>query len=277
MGRWLGLLTVVAMAGQGLQAGTITTDWASSDMAVFSHGNVSIGWRALVEGSVAARGDVWLEGEGRVAGEVYAGDAIQTGWKSSFGTLHAPLGAGPFDAAPLPKVPTTPSGGQAATAGMKSTLALEPGTYGAVAADWRGQLQLGAGTYYFDSLVLGDDASMALDTSQGDVFVFVTGDMGMAWRARVVRSGDGGALFAVGGAFASTSEGVLDSSLLTGGAVSLGWRSQVVGQVFAQGDVTLASESTVGGAPLAQVPEPAATGVLLAGLIGLALRRGRAV
>jgi len=277
MRRWLGLLTIVAMAGAGASAGTITADWTPSDMAVFSHGNVSIGWRALVEGGVAARGSVWLEGEGRVRGDVYAGDAIETGWRSSFGTLHAPLGAGPFDAAPLPRVPTTPSGGQALTAGMKSTLALEPGTYGAVAADWRGQLQLGAGTYYFDSLSLGDEAKITLDTSQGDVFVFVTGDMGLAWRAKVGRSGDGGALFAVGGAFASTSEGVLDSSLLTGGAVSLGWKSQVVGQVFAQGDVTLASESTVGGAPLAQVPEPSATGVLLVGLIGLALRRGRAV
>jgi hypothetical protein len=258
------------LAAQGLRADFIT-DWTS--LAVYSDSNVSVGWHGSVGGSMAAGGLMAIGDQATVQGDLYAGGAITTGWKSTFGAAYDHLGSGPFKDIGVPVFNADASGGDAVQAASKETLSLAPGTYGDVSTAWRGHLQLVAGTYIFDSLTLGDESTIALDTSGGDVLIFVAGDANLAWKTAIAREGDGGALLSVGGAFTGGTEGVWDTSLLAGGPAVVGWNSRVTGQLFAGGDVLLDTQAVVEGVSQTSVPEPVAAVCLLLGATLLIRRR----
>jgi hypothetical protein len=74
-----------------------------------------------------------------------------------------------------------------------AVLAISPGRFGAVTVNSRATLQLGAGTYFFDSLDLEPQALMAADAAVGPVLIYVQG--GLIMRGRItVKNGNAGDL-----------------------------------------------------------------------------------
>lgn len=271
--------TAVALLMAWCLAATTYADWQPYDLAVYAGQNLSIAWQTRVGGDAGARSNITLSDQGRVDGDLYAGSSVSTGWHSKFGTVYQQLGASRFDPLTLLQPDVQPSGAAPLDVQSHDTALLLPGTYGAVSTAWHGNLALSAGTYYFDSLSLGDEGRLALDTTAGDVRVFVAGDVHLAWNTRVTRSGTGGALFAASGAFTAADDSQVDASVMVGGAVTLGWSSVVAGQVFGGGDVTLGSQADVGGAKLGTlsgtVPEPTAFMLVACGAFVLGRARWR--
>lgn len=264
---------VVLLCAQFVHASPIT-HWSFEDLAVYSDGNVTGGRRSSVAGGIAARGSIQLAGEAHVDGDLFAGSSITTGWAATFGESHQRLGDAAFNAMSMQETAFEMSAGNVVSVPDTGTMALDPGSYGALTVGWKGQLVLTAGTYRFDDLALAGEARIALDTTLGDVLVYVASDVELGWRAQAMRSGgSGGALFSVGGDVNILEEGVLDSSLVSEGRVNVGWKSQVAGQLFARSDVNLASQASVAGAALVAVPGPASLAMIAFAALTLPRRR----
>ncbi len=265
-------LSVVVLFAAPLWADMIT-DWKPNEAAVYSGSNLSVGWSASIGGDAVAGGALQLGGSATVEGNLFARSSITTGWDSSFGATYGEVGASLFDDWTFPPLDMKPNGGQALSALSDSTLSLSPGTYGDISAQWRGNLELTAGRYYFDSLTLGDEAKILLDASAGDVLVYVAGDTSLAWKNSITRYGSGGSLFSIGGNLNVGTENFVDSSLLVGGPATVGWDSQVTGQLFAYGDVAIGDQAVINGDQLLAIPEPGTVLLVLIGVAVLARRR----
>ena len=246
-----------------------------ANLDVYSGGNLVVGWNATIDGSAGARGSLQLADQATVSGDLYAGGAIQTGWHSAFGAAYDQLATEVFDMLAVPAADTASRGGDYVAAMSHDVLQLAPGAYGDVSAAWQGNLALSAGEYYFDSLFLGDESRMNIDTSLGDVLIYVAGNVQLAWNSQVRRTGGGGALVSAGGSLQTADQSLLDATLLAGGPVNLGWNSEITGQVYSQSDITLASQAHIGGAALVSVPEPATVLLLGIGLLALSGRRSQ--
>lgn len=264
---------LVALFLVPLAAADSMIDWSLDEMAIYAGGQVTLDWRSSVSGDVAARGTIHLMSESKVAGDLFAGGKVKTGWKSSFGVIQENIGGGQFDVLNVPEPNVPIHAGDHVYVGYRETRELAPGTYGNLVADYKGKVLLGAGTYFFNKIDFDSETTIALDTSAGPVNIFVTGKADFDWRSNVTRSGAGGALLVAGGEFRLQDENQFDASVLAGGRVDIGWRSHVTGQVFGQSKVMLDSEASVGGQPLANVPEPASVVLLLAGGLWMVRRR----
>lgn len=261
----LGVFVLVSVSEAGL------LDGASLDsFAAYSHELVQLNWKAKVYGDVAAWDDVRLQDQATATGDLFAGDQVKLGWKASAGDAYDNLGAGAFASLVLPEINLSAGGADKVRVQSRDELALTPGSYGDLRVDWKGKLTLTAGSYYFDSIVFADQSAITLDTSAGDVQVFVAGDTTMRWKSSVSRSGVGGALLTAGGKVRIQEEAALDASVFAGGRVNLAWKANLTGQVLSHSKVTIGDQATVGGASLAPVPEPA---VMAPALLLLMLRR----
>jgi hypothetical protein len=261
----IGVLSTVA-------AGDVLSLPALSDLAVYSHSDLNVRWKAKVHGHAAARDGVHLFTQADVNGDIYAGGVARLDWKASAGNVYDGLGAGAFGALMLPDAPSG-FGGDDIRVAERDSLNLAPGSYGRLEVAWQGDLTLTAGTYYFDSLTFGDHSDITLDASAGDILIVSGGESRMNWKSRARRQGAGAVTLASAGRF-TMEEARFDGGVFCGDRVDLGWKANVAGQIHAFGPVNIGDKAVVGGEAMAPVPEPA-TGVLLALGAGALLLRQR--
>jgi hypothetical protein len=251
------LISIFAVAALGQAARAATLE----DFAIYSHGAVSIDQKSDIDAFVAGMGPIQIDKQSTISGDIFSQGSILLGNQVTAGTLYPDLSPGAFPGAGLPSIDLSSAGADAITINDHATLALAPGTYGALTAGHRSQLTLTAGTYYFDSFDFGSQAELTLDTSAGDVRVNVAGGAFFDMKAAIERTAAHGALFTVAGSVQFDQQVVFDSSLLAGGAVTIGQKADIAGQLFAHGSISLGQQSHVGGVTLGSLggglaPEP---------------------
>lgn len=270
--RLLGFLAATPIA-----AASLADVYTSTDLAVYSGGKTTVGWKSTVGGSIASWQDITIEGQAAIDGDLLAGGAVSVGWQAEAGAVSQNLAAADFAGLALPEVDLAPSGLALTSISQYENRALAPGTFGDLAVDWRGSVTLSAGDYYFDQLSFGSESQLVLDTTDGPVTIHVAGDADFAWKTAVSQTVENGAAaLIVGGDVAIADQIDFGASVLAGGPVTVGWKSAVGGQLWAHGNVTLSSETRVQGASFAgfagAVPEP---GTVIGLLIFGALLRPR--
>jgi hypothetical protein len=266
--RLLGFLAATPIAAAGL-----ADVYTSTDLAVYSGGKTTVGWKSTVGGSIASWQDITIESQAAIDGDLLAGGAVSLGWKAEAGAVSEDLAPADFAGLALPQVDLAPSGLALTSISQYENRALAPGTFGNLAVDWRGSVTLSAGDYYFDQLSFGSESQLVLDTTDGPVTIHVAGDADFAWQTSVSQTADdGAAALIVGGRVGIADQIDFAASVLAGGPISVGWKTTVTGQLWAHDNITLSSEANVEGGSfggfVGAAPEP---GTLIGLLIFTAL------
>jgi hypothetical protein len=134
---------------------------------VGSAGQVRIGADAVADGDVNAIGTVFLADRGRVQGTLTTRDTVNRQYGSSIGLLRARTNVTLPTLAQKDVIP----GSQDLNIYNGQTLNLLPGNWGTVHLYAGSKLQLQAGTYHFQQLVLEPDVSVTANLAGGDIDV----------------------------------------------------------------------------------------------------------
>ncbi len=216
----------------------------SVSYVLYSQTRVTIGWKAKVMGNTAAMGNITLDSEAVVDGDIYSTETVSLGWRASYGEVHENLGSAAFYDLTLPSFYDTPSEQSDIDVDSKDTLSLDPGTYGDVYVDWKSKLNLSAGTYYFDKLTLDSKTEINADTSAGEVIIYVAGKTDFGWKSEVNRQGGSEVVFISAGKI-NTNEADLDATLICADQIILTWKTDVKGKVWASGKVQVDGRATI--------------------------------
>jgi hypothetical protein len=259
-------------------AGTFTAaNGIKSFGDILYDGNVTIGSTGNIYGDINADGTVKIGSGTDVYGNVIATGNITVGSLAIVHGTKTPNGSPavytPFT---LPSATNYTAGGANITKASGITTALAAGTYGNLNLGLNNVLKLSAGNYYFDSLKLGSGTDIQFDLTNGDIFLYVIGDV--TW-------GNGIDSFKVGGGEVHTE---LHGKWAMGGA------GNYYGTVFAPfGDIHISNGSVFEGAlysgaivdlehdvtiNFVPAPEPLTLTMFGAGILGaLRLRRKESV
>jgi len=196
-------------------------------------GNAAMGTKAQVKGDLTAAGSVHMTGGASVGGTVTAQGKPKA-----------------YSPAKLPPATTFTTGGAKVARAGGSVATLAPGSYGAVSVGTKSTLHLSAGDYYLDSLAVSGGSKVIVDLSGGRLRLFVSGNLALGTKARVVLNGGAPSrvMTEVHGKF-SLSGGAVWAGLVFApkGDIALGTKAQLQGQLVAGGKVSLSGGSTVEG------------------------------
>lgn len=205
----LGPYTGGSDAGRVLADGDVVlTGGGELDGGLLTSGNVTVKGGSDLSGPVTAGGDFTLTGGGKTTGDVHVTGDATVEYGTTFGgnltyggTLtdpgntvsNATQGTVVVDVPPVAPV----------TAHIDHTVALarDSNDNASIAGLAGGTLdcttmpdhecEVGSGRYYLDSLALGSDETLVLDTTEGDITLVVDGDVDLTGAATVQTIGDG--------------------------------------------------------------------------------------
>ena len=275
-------------------------------------GNVDTGMISTVNGSIRAGGTVNVQSQGKVLGTVdagaAAGTAVTLGALAQIGgpITHKPgtstVGVSPPNIAVTgAPTPPTPFGGvifpsaHSFSAGVTSvikpantTTSLLPGSYDDLKLGANNVLNLSAGTYYFDTWTIANNAILNLDLTGGAVYLYFTGDVSIATNFVMnLTGGDAGLVYAETLADWLIGNNVNWFGTIFGSGadsdVTFGNNHHLVGAAYANHDLRLGDNNTVRFAPWngsntpQAVPLPATPWLLGACAIAFAAIRRRAL
>ncbi len=207
--------------------------------AIFGAGTVTIGKSATVAGDVASGGNVLLHDGATVQGAV---------------TENAPV-------APPPATAFS-SGSKAVTIGRHKTYSLLPGTYGTLAIEKSGVLNLSAGDYYLDSLTADKQVTLNLDLSNGGINIYVANDATFAGLTTNLNGGSAANVYAqIGGHFRMDQGGSFSGTIYTPNGDISARDAVFTGALISGGNVDLGKDSELtfvpsNHGPTASVPTP---------------------
>jgi hypothetical protein len=172
---------------------------------VYGEHGVQIGGGSTVNGLVGARfpdvadHGIFLNGGAITIGDARCATNVNLANNAHItGTVYVPslslisMGSGSSIGATNignPDLPVFPSATvfSAGTSNVTTTTTpLAPGSYGSVTYANGGDLKMSAGTYFFASLSLSGTTQVHLDTTGGNINIFVTGDVGVDGRDAIV-------------------------------------------------------------------------------------------
>jgi hypothetical protein len=275
-------------------------------------GNVTTGTISTVNGSIRAGGSVNVQAIGQVVGAVDAGVASGTAvtlgpLASVGGTITHKPGTSTVGVS-LPNVavtgtptPPTPFGGVTLPAahsfsagltnvikGPNETTNLLPGSYDDLNLGGNNVLNLSAGTYFFDTWTIANNAVLNLDLTGGAIFLYFTGNVNIATNFIMnLLGGDASDVYAETLADWLTGDNMNWFGTIFGSGqhsdVTFGDNHQIVGAAYANHDLRLGDNSTVrfmlwngSNTPQQAAPVPATPWLLGACAIALAALRRRA-
>ena len=208
---------------------------AGVDGSIVFNDQITIETGSQIQGDVDAGGPIQIKLDTTVDGSVVSADSVSTesnvtvaGGITEFGSPDG------FVAPQLPSasvIVTDPNNDL--DLGFGVTTSLAPGAYGDLKMDKQNVLSLSAGEYSFDLIDADESLQIQLDTSGGEIAIFVAGDVNFALNLDVIITGG------------DASQVYLE----THGAFSIGENSDWVGTVFAPtGDINIAKNAIVVGA-----------------------------
>jgi hypothetical protein len=296
--------------------------------AIYSGGHVSTQNNVQVDGSIGG-GSAWFGNNAHISGEVmtganlgggqnvtvsgslYAGAALSMGNKATVGgTAHYGTGywfgnnatitggLSQMDAsdiwtpAPLPDFDMLAPGSTAQWFANNSNVDLAPGAYAGLSTGNNATLNLITGEYSFESMWLAQNVDFNIDTSGGDVVIYVAGNFSAGNNVAITASGGGNVtLVAEGSIWLAQNTTSQANFISTGSTIGLGAGAQVEGVLWAAGDISLGSNAKVlaadgfaymnsfgggtGGGAAMVIPEPATAALLMVGLGMILDRRPR--
>ncbi len=296
---WLG-------AGTGITDGLLSRAGVGGDQGIVLGGPVVAGgpvWfdRDAHVDSIHSTGSVGLARDVRVDGHVVAGTRLDvdrdtviggdasygTGfWVDSRATVGGTLGPGihsvdTWDPAFRHAPTLAPTGQGSEYRGRGTDTALDPAAYGRVSVDRDATVRLATGTYALDSLWVGRDSTLVIDTAAGDVVVNVAGTLSTDRGVRIERIGDGAVTFHAGGSVYLGRATEADASFLTLAGLQVDRDSVIDGWIQSEGNLWLGRDTEVLGAGTGlpgmgqPIPEPGTIGLLLVGSMGAFMLRPR--
>ncbi len=140
-------------------------------------------------GSLTAGDDIDISSDNTITGDITAGDDVDNDGTVD-GTVTEEGAVSPVD---IPPLAPFAAGTEDITVEDEETLDLPPGSYGDVEVERDGILNLSAGEYFLEELILNTDTQLNIDLSGGPVFINVVNKLRFGDRSVVSTSeGEGG-------------------------------------------------------------------------------------
>jgi len=250
--------------------------------SVYTNGNLNLGnnstvGQSLSQSNAYVKNKTGLESASYIYGNLYSGSDISVGWGSQVSGTTCTGGAVTGDkryinecssyksADLLPptlpgecKILTAPQHASASNFPSRGTdisiqnniLSLSPGTYGNISIGWLGTLKLVSGVYHFVSLdMTGNQTKLYLDSSNGDVTIFVTKYVKLGNLFKVIMY-DGSNEHTYSSIDMSSSEKLIaeKSYLETMGTITFGNENSWIGTLYAEGDINFGNKTRLLGA-----------------------------
>lgn len=301
------------ITGNALAGGNLTIQQNGSTGNIISHSAVWLASNTQVgsidagrtigldqgarSGSLHAATDVMIYNGAQVTGSVmgggsfYAGPGARVTQGVSYGTTawadpQAQISGGltktsspapdTFSVTLLSKPNFKTTGSGQTYHGQNSTVHLVAGNYGELAVEQNSRITLGAGTYNFSRIYLGQDVQLIADTSAGDVIINIVNDLSSSQNNQFLDQGIGNLLIRTGGAMYLGQNSRVEGSLQSFATMTIDRNSTIAGQLYSSQNMYLSDNVVVGGAGasgVVAVPEPASATLLLAGCLMLCRRR----
>ncbi|MBL9141614.1 MAG: hypothetical protein JNK53_07080 [Phycisphaerae bacterium] len=185
--------------------------------ALRSDKSISLGGANKVFGSVGAAGDLQIGWNSFVDGAIEKGD--DRSWES-------------------PRFDDWSSGGEKIKLGWAKSIDLRAGSYGSLKAESSTTIGLTAGSYAFDSFSIGWDSTVVADTSQGDVYVLVSGDLTAGDQSRFKASGEGTLYHIARGDASFGDRSDIYAAVYSSGRLSFGGEVNLTGLAYSAGDLS---------------------------------------
>jgi prepilin-type processing-associated H-X9-DG protein/prepilin-type N-terminal cleavage/methylation domain-containing protein len=221
-------LTGSAWAGNG----ALIDDKAVVTGNLSVSGNVIVDKQAKVNGSVQYTGTLTLNNGAKVLGGSTKVASVVVTPAAPSAPLPPPAPVG-FSPVSLPSPTAFSAGGEDVIEANGATVEIEPGKYGQLSLGTQCTLKLASGAYYFTSFTVGNNLNLYFDCSDGNVQIYVSGDVALGTMSALGISGGG-------------PQNVF---IETHGRFSTVNGSRWEGAVFApNGDIELAANCTIRGA-----------------------------
>ncbi len=255
-------------------------------------GSLDIDRNANVQGSLLGNGDLWIGRDSTVQGDASPGVGrslrVDRGVTIEGSTAPEPVLVDTLHLTEVPSGGAHSNGSQSLWLGNNSAEALLPGAYRDLGVGNQAQITLSAGVYDLHDLWIGNEGTVTVDTTGGDVTVNANSwGTGNNFDLHVVGDGE----FVIN---TYSSQGVwigngssLEATINTyNGNLRVGHNVRLQGRMTATGDISLGDYSEVilaaseggsggGGGGSSDVPEPALALLLASGAVLLARRRVR--
>lgn len=147
---------------------------------VIVNGNASVSGSTTITGSLHAGGNVTTFNSATIGGSIFAGGTVTL---SGGTTVGGTVNPGATPPALLTHTPVTvpassvfSAGGPDQTVPGGGSLVLIPGTYGDLDTNINSDLFLSSGTFFFDSVSLGQGTEVFIDLTGGPISIFSVGD-----------------------------------------------------------------------------------------------------
>ncbi|MES2757149.1 MAG: polymer-forming cytoskeletal protein [Pseudomonadota bacterium] len=299
-------------SGDVIFNGNVNLSGAVHTGTINSGGTVTVGNGAVVNGDIRALGQVNLGGNSTVSGNVDSakatGVAVALGngatvagivTHTSTSTVSigggASIGGNNTSTPPTPPtayVPTVLAAATVFTAGTtdvntvgNQTTSLAAGDYRNIDLGSNNVLNLGAGTYHFNTFKMAGSSKLNLNLAGGDIFLYFAGNVSMGNGLDVtVTGGDASGIYAETlGNWSQDGSGEWFGTIFGSGASSdihFGASNMLTGAFYARDVLDLDGSSTVtlmgldqAGSDAVDVPEPSSVLLGAIGLLGLGLSR----
>ncbi len=277
---------VVALAAN---ACTVTMD----ELAIWSGGSIGTGSDVTITGPIASAtgininkssyvssiytaGSIWLGDKVTVSGEAIANKGIDKS-KTAVITGYSNGNAG-FQLPKLDYLTQNAIGTTSVYVASSSSTILKPGDYSSWSLGSKTTINLSAGSYNLSSFWVGSGSVVNVDTSAGDVVLNVAGEFSVSSGVTFVSSGSGALRVNVFNSNAwfdskSSLKGIVS---VFGGGLSTGSSVDLVGNIYATGNVYLGNDTNVTYASFTNIPEPASLVIFATmGMVLVVRGRGR--
>ena len=263
--------------------GSAIDDISTNNYAVYAGTNISTGNNVSINGNTASGTSTWFAKDNSITGNVYTGTSFSTGKNVSVGgditygssfwmdkdstvggnTLQSNIN---ISAVELPGITAQ---NDSMWYKNKSSINLDPGSYGSLSVSKESTIYLSSGVYDFKSIWLDKDIEIVLDTSMGDVIINSVGSFSTGNEVTLTNNGTNGAYIITGQNLTLGNDNNFAATLISNAGVSISKNSFIDGMIYANKDVWISNEVQITGENYlakSAIPEPATALLLLTSL-----------